>query len=206
MRDEKGDMTRRGLLRGEWFSRIRERGAEMIEQESEPKFQVKRPMGLSRRGNQYVQRPPHAVPESEFVTGCTKCDACIEACPPHAIFRTPDSEGMMAGLPIIDALSQPCLMCNDLPCVPACEAGVLTFEAPLAMGLATIDSTLCLAFNGTPCDECVERCPVENAITLEAGKPIIHEESCTGCGVCVFMCPGPELTIQLQPTSEPTNG
>ena len=201
MSDEKGNISRRGLLRGEWFNTIRERGAKMIEQESEsePEFQIKTPAGQARRGGSFVHRPPHAVPESEFVVGCTKCDACLEVCPPHAIYRTPESEGMMAGLPIIDALTQPCLMCTDLPCVPVCEAGVLSFDAPVAMGLAVIDSALCLAFNGTPCTACVEHCPVENALTLEAGHPVIDSDICTGCGVCLYVCPGPENTIQLQP-------
>ena len=127
MSSEKSDMSRRGLLRGEWFNIIRQRGVKMIEQESEPEFQIKSPVGRARRGGGFTHRPPHAVSESEFIAGCTKCDACIEVCPPHAIFRTPDSEGMLAGLPIIDALTQPCLMCSDLPCVPVCEAGVLSF-------------------------------------------------------------------------------
>ena len=198
MRKDKNNMSRRGLLRGEWFSIIRERGAEMIEREAETKLQIKTPVGRARSGG-FIHRPPHAVPESEFVVGCTKCDACIEACPPHAIFRAPESEGMMAGLPIIDALTQPCLMCTDLPCVPVCEAGVLSFDAPVAMGLAKIDSNLCLAFNGTVCTACVERCPVENAITMEAGHPVVDSDICTGCGVCLYVCPGPENTIRLIP-------
>jgi ferredoxin-type protein NapG len=192
-----GYMSRRGLLRGEWFSVIRRRGEQLIEDESEQEFQLKTPVGRARRGGNFTHRPPHAVPESEFVTGCTKCDACIEACPPHAIFQTPESEGMLAGLPIIDALSQPCLMCTELPCVPVCEAGVLTFDAPIAMGLAVINDNTCLAFQGTVCTACAERCPVENAITMEAGHPKINDDICTGCGVCLYVCPGPNQTIKL---------
>lgn len=198
MRDENKNISRRGLLRGDWVKRIRERGSKELANDKESEFVLKKPSGQSRRNGGFIQRPPHAVPESEFVVGCTKCDACLEACPPHAIFRTPESEGIMAGLPIIDAQSQPCLMCDDMPCVPACEAGVLRFDAPVAMGLAVIDSTTCLAFQGTVCTACAEQCPVENAITMEAGHPIIDTDACTGCGVCLYVCPGPENTIQLQ--------
>ena len=198
MRDENKNISRRGLLRGDWVKRIRERGSKELANDKESEFVLKKPSGQSRRNGGFIQRPPHAVPESEFVVGCTKCDACLEACPPHAIFRTPESEGIMAGLPIIDAQSQPCLMCDDMPCVPACEAGVLRFDAPVAMGLAVIDSTTCLAFQGTVCTACAEQCPVENAITMEAGLPIIDADACTGCGVCLYVCPGPENTIQLQ--------
>ncbi|MEM4717698.1 MAG: 4Fe-4S binding protein [Desulfurococcaceae archaeon] len=42
-----------------------------------------------------------------------------------------------------------------------------------------------------PCNICVEACPV-NAI--EMGKiyelPVVNWDKCTGCGMCVAMCPG----------------
>jgi ferredoxin-type protein NapG len=202
MRDENQNISRRGLLRGDWVKQILNRGAEEIAKEEDtqvPEFLIKKPQGQSRSGA-FVHRPPHAVSESEFVVGCTKCDACLEACPPHAIFRTPESEGILAGLPILDADSQPCLMCDDMPCVPACEAGVLRFDAPVAMGLAIIDSNTCLPFNGTICTACAERCPVQDALTMEAGLPKIHDDVCTGCGVCLYVCPAPGNAIHLVPT------
>ncbi len=194
MSDEKQNISRRGLLRGDWVKRICERGSKEIAKEKESEFVLKKPVGQSRRSGGFVHRPPHAVPEPEFMVGCTKCDACLQACPPHAIFRTPESEGILAGLPIIDASAQPCLMCDDMPCVPVCEAGVLRMDAPVAMGIAKIDSVTCLAFQGTVCTICVEHCPVEGAITMEAGRPIINSESCTGCGVCLYVCPAPSPT------------
>ncbi len=194
---EEGRMSRRGILRGDWFKKICERGAEELAKEQEPEFSLKKPVGQAKRNGGFVQRPPHAVAESKFVTGCTKCDACIQACPTHAIFRTPDSEGMLSGLPMIDADSQPCIMCEDLPCVPVCEPSVLSFDAPLAMGVAKIDSISCLAFRGTVCSVCVERCPVEDAITMKAGRPKINAEVCTACGVCLYVCPAPGNAIHL---------
>ena len=137
---EKKGISRRGILKGEWLKIIRDRGLLQLEQEAEPEFVIKAPSNRARRGKSFQHRPPHAVAESEFVAGCTKCDACIQACPPHAIYRAPESEGQLAGFPIIDPESQPCLMCDDLPCVPACEVGVLRLDAPIAMALAKIDS------------------------------------------------------------------
>ncbi len=117
MSDKENNMSRRGLLRGDWFKAIRKRGIDKINQE--PTFAIEKPSGQAKRGGQYIHRPPHAVPESEFVAGCTRCDACIDVCPPHAIFRIPESEGLLAGTPIIDPSGQSCIMCEDMPCVAA---------------------------------------------------------------------------------------
>jgi ferredoxin-type protein NapG len=91
-------------------------------------------------------------------------------------------------------------MCEDMPCVPACEVGVLRLDAPVAMGLAKIDSIACLAFRGTVCTVCVEQCPVDHCMTMEAGRPKIDDELCTGCGVCLYVCPAPGPAIHLLPT------
>ncbi len=193
-------ISRRGMLRGDWFKKIKTRGAEMIKEEKEEEFRIVAAVGGARRGSSHLHRPPHAVSESEFMAGCTKCDACIEVCEPHALFRAPESDGNIAGTPIIDAAGQPCILCEDMPCVPACEVGVLRMDAPVAMGLAKIDSIACLAFRGTVCTVCVERCPVENCMTMEGGRPTIDAEACTGCGVCLYVCPAPGPAIHLLPT------
>ena len=197
MSDKENNMSRRGLLRGDWFKGIRKRGIDKINQE--PAFAIEKPDGQAKRGDQFIHRPPHAVPESEFIAGCTRCDKCIEACVPHAIFRAPESDGNIAGTPIIDASGQPCIMCDDMPCVPVCEAGVLRMDAPVAMGLAVINQDTCLAFNGTVCTTCVEHCPVEDCMTMEGGKPQIDGDTCTGCGVCLYVCPVPNSAINLIP-------
>lgn len=47
---------------------------------------------------------------------------------------------------------------------------------------------LCLNPRGGACERCVEACPA-NAVALdEAGAPVVDEEACTGCGVCVGVC------------------
>ena len=47
-----------------------------------------------------------------------------------------------------------------------------------------------------PCDPCREVCPV-GAIEMENinSVPVVDEEKCTGCGICVRSCPG--LAIYL---------
>lgn len=154
-----------------------------------------------------VLRPPGAVDEPTFLSECTRCDECLHACPHDAIVHAPPRLHEIAGTPMIDADRQPCLMCDDLPCIDACEPGVLTRDVPVMMGTAQIRTQTCLAWNSTTCTVCHEQCPVEGAIVMESGKPRVIEDRCTGCGVCRFVCPAPENAVLLMPTlTRPARG
>jgi ferredoxin-type protein NapG len=154
-------------------------------------------------------RPPGAIDEVSFLAGCTRCDECRKACPHQAIVRAPAQLREAVGTPMIAADHQACQMCPDFPCIAACEADVLTSRVPPVMGTAVITEHLCLAHHGTTCTVCSERCPVEGAIRVEAGKPTIRESACTGCGVCRYVCPAPENAVLLMPAfirPTPTQG
>jgi ferredoxin-type protein NapG len=188
-------VTRRDWLRGRFFGRetpqVRESPARMAGE------------GSARYRQAFpVLRPPGAIDEEAFLTGCTRCEACIEACPHDAIVHAPLRFRRAAGTPMIDPIGQPCWLCRDYPCIAACEPGVLSFDLPVKMGLARIDVTTCLAWQGTACSECVEQCPVEGAMQVTAGKPRVVEESCTGCGVCQHVCPAPHNAVLLMPVAQ----
>lgn len=55
--------------------------------------------------------------------------------------------------------------------------------------VAVIQGKYCLAYEDIPCSKCYDRCPVEGAIVVEDGLPIIDTEICTGCRVCKEVCP-----------------
>ncbi|WNG35011.1 hypothetical protein F0U61_16160 [Archangium violaceum] len=61
---------------------------------------------------------------------------------------------------------------------------------------------LCLAWQGSFCSTCSERCPVEGAIALELGRPRVVEPRCTGCGLCIQVCPAPLNAFELLPSSQ----
>jgi len=154
-----------------------------------------------------VLRPPGAIEESQFLAGCTRCNDCATACPHNAIMpASKETLGIVSrfpaleGTPLIDPDVQACLMCEDFPCITACEPQVLTHEVPVMIGTARITEHLCVAHHGTTCTVCFERCPVEGAIQINNGKPTIDEAICTGCGVCRYVCPAPENAILLMPT------
>lgn len=148
-----------------------------------------------------VFRPPGAIAEEPFLAGCTRCSDCVDACPHTAIVHASQRIASIAGTPIIDPDVQPCLMCEDFPCITACKPGVLSQGvAKIMIGTARVTQHLCLAHHGTTCTVCSERCPVENAIEVKDGKPEVFEDACTGCGVCRYVCPAPENAILLMPT------
>lgn len=146
-----------------------------------------------------VHRPPGAIDEFQFLAGCTRCGDCIDVCPYDAIVKAPQRLGNVAGTPIIDADLSACMMCEDFPCIASCEPGVLVATIPPIMGTARVTEHLCLAHHHTTCTVCSERCPVDDVISVSDGKPTINEETCTGCGVCRYVCPAPENAILLMP-------
>lgn len=68
-------------------------------------------------------------------------------------------------------------------------------EAPPRRQVAAILRSRCLA--RTFCSVCVERCPVEGALTMVAGRPEVDVERCDGCGTCQFACPAPSGAIAM---------
>ncbi|TWU48660.1 quinol dehydrogenase periplasmic component [Rubripirellula tenax] len=164
-----------------------------------------RPTDLSSRPSPRtipVHRPPGAVSETQFMAGCTRCGDCMVACPYDAIVKAPARLGSVAGTPVIEADSSACMMCVDFPCIASCEPGVLVASSPPIMGTARVTEHLCLAHHHTTCTVCSERCPVGDAIAVTDGKPTINESTCTGCGVCRYVCPAPENAILLMPALE----
>lgn len=156
-----------------------------------------------RRATIPVHRPPRALAEEEFLKACTRCEACIDACPHDAIRLAGPRLRQAAGTPVIDAATEPCWMCEDTPCVTACEPGALLSSLGLSMGSAQIQVHDCIAHQDGFCSTCIERCPVPGAIKVRDGKPTIRAAACTGCGVCHHVCPAPVNAVRIFPREIP---
>ncbi len=147
-------------------------------------------------------RPPGAIAEPDFLATCTRCNDCAEACPHDAIHPAPERLRDAAGTPWIDPLTEPCRLCDDLPCIAACEPRALRPEAPAALGTARIQVLDCLNQLGTTCSVCLERCPVPGAIESVGAVPSVSEALCTGCGICQSVCPAPSNAVLILPNPE----
>jgi len=162
-------------------------------------------------------RPPGALPENDFLAACTRCGLCVRDCPYDILKLAELGEEVALGTPYFTARKAGCEMCEDIPCVPVCPTGALDHELTniddSRMGLAVVaDQETCIAFLGLRCELCYNVCPVRGkAITIErkhnirSGKhalfiPVVHSDSCTGCGKCEEACITEVASIKILPS------
>ena len=147
-------------------------------------------------------RPPGAISEKQFLQSCSRCDACIHACPKDAIQRAPKKMGFLVyNTPYIDPMRNPCVMCTGLPCISACPDGALLPVQQLSdvnMGYAILDKKKCQAYGESFCQQCVLDCPVPGAIFQVQDKPVIDKDICTGCGVCMRSCSTVNIPLAIK--------
>jgi len=156
-------------------------------------------------------RPPYALNELDFLLKCTRCGDCMEKCPADVLFPLPAKYGLeVVSTPAMDLSEKGCRLCDDWPCVSACEPGALfnpptdstteseegTADGPILSAYATmpkladirIIENRCLPYMGPECGACAHSCPVEGALLWDGPKPRIDPETCVGCAMCVEAC------------------
>jgi len=146
-------------------------------------------------------RPPGALPEEQFLSQCSRCAKCAEVCPAQCIKLDPDGN-RANGAPYIEVDAMPCVLCTGLECMHHCPSGAL-LPTPLAnidMGTAVWHEQLCVRSHGEACTMCVDHCPVGTvALELVDNRIVVHEDGCTGCGVCQNSCPTDPKSITVTP-------
>ena len=162
-------------------------------------------------------KPPGAVSDEDFIARCISCGKCILACPHGALLTATAVHGRRAGTPYIDARRKACQLCEEFPCIEACPTGALrdiSDKSEVKMGTAVIDEVLCVVYNnGNRCEVCYRVCPlIDEAIVTEFRSrpgddthmifaPVINEDVCVGCGICVERCviSEPDIAIKIKP-------
>lgn len=149
-------------------------------------------------------RPPGALPEPAFVGACTRCGACISACPVQAIRPLGAAHGLASGTPVLDVAATACIMCETMPCAAACPTPAL--EVPpwgwrdVRMAVVSVDASRCITWRDVECGICARVCPVgEDALRLDdRGRPMVGA-ACTGCGQCISACVTAPSSIVVTP-------
>lgn len=169
-------------------------------QPSSPLFSPSRRRFLTGRSGSVRQtaRPPWSADEADFHALCSRCDACLDACPENILQRD------AAGFPRVDFSVGGCTFCGD--CAEACEPKALArthADAPWMLRASINDD--CLARRQVVCRTCGERCEA-GAIRFQpkaggVATPQLDIATCTGCGFCVSDCPTRAIHI-TQPLAE----
>ncbi len=136
-------------------------------------------------------RPPWSLAEDRFTVGCTRCNACLDACPEGILVPGP------GGFPTVDFRRGECTFCRA--CADACPA---TLFNPVTEPPWTLRATIgdgCLARQGVVCQSCGEVCEA-GAIRFRPrlggpSLPALELDACTGCGACVRGCPTQAITV-----------
>ncbi len=151
------------------------------------------------KSSKTILRPPCAGNAKNLSRRCTGCGDCMNACPHNAIIMISNSE-KETPLPTIDPEQVPCQMCEEIPCVTVCTTGAMDPGNNRKIGRARIKKNTCFAHNGQVCDYCFDRCPQKNkAISMKGRLPVVNDEHCTGCGICVYYCPAAGKGVAVIP-------
>ncbi len=184
---------RRGFFR-DAFASLRKLVEESAEVAPEPSFVPPEhgPMPPAAPPTRRVRRPPGALPDAAFLAACTRCGACVTACPEGTLISV---EG---GAPEARVETHPCVMCAGVPCAAACETGALVVgprEQVIAFGTARVLTRLCLNHgrpadaDEAPCERCTDWCPLPGTLVLDDDViPRVDAATCTGCGLCAAHC------------------
>jgi ferredoxin-type protein NapF len=146
------------------------------------------------RGRRAPPRPPWSVAEARFTAACTRCDACLAACPERILVR---GDG---GYPEVDFRRGACTFCGD--CARACPEPLFADPETTAVPwrLQARVGTACLGHAGVVCELCRDACAPRALQFLAAGRrrtvPALDAARCTGCGACVAVCPTGAVTVR----------
>lgn len=174
-------------------------------------------LGLVKTGFQsvvkagQVVRPPGALPETEFLDRCVRCQECVKICSSTGGCLQPAMlesgwEGIWS--PIVNArhgyCEYNCNLCGEVCPTGAIHPLELEAKKEMRMGSAYFDKSRCIPwYRGEDCLVCEEHCPLpDKAIKFDIREarrpdgttrivkfPYVDETLCIGCGICVTKCP-----------------
>lgn len=155
--------------------------------------------GVRYAGAAPLVRPPGGQDFDNLVANCIKCEKCYEVCPRNCIKPAHIEEGIVnIRTPQMDYSRDFCDWCEeeyngDPQCVKVCPTGALTLPEGATvhntiLGLADLDTDLCLAYRLIGCRFCYDACPYDAMELDNDNRPYVINDKCNGCGACESVC------------------
>ncbi len=145
--------------------------------------------------------PPGAQRPDQYAGACSRCYACVQACP-SGILSVPSSLSNRSP----GQLCQPEMIAQNGACEEFCNACSLVCPTGAIhalsvdekrhrqIGIAYVKRSACLAWADKEyCMVCDEFCPYNAIETIESPdgipQPKVNPDICRGCGYCEHVCP-----------------
>jgi ferredoxin len=173
-------------------------------------------------------RPPGSLSEPQFLDLCIRCGECFKVCPGPVLHPAGLKNGLEAlwtpvAIPSHAGCHQDCNFCTQVCPTGAIRPLTLEQKRQFHMGLAMIDTTVCLPHRGErDCQLCYDECeaagyhaihmrPIKLAIgpvpdgalsqveleeMARINAPFVDAQACVGCGLCEYRCHGAVLKQQ----------
>jgi polyferredoxin len=162
----------------------------------------------ARRDSPWLLRPPGAR-QTDFLSTCIRCGACIKVCPTSGLQPGTTSLGIESVLapslmPRLGYCDYSCNACGQVCPTAAIPPLPLEEKRLQVIGVAYIDKNRCLPWaDNHNCIVCEEMCPVApKAVVLDdetvldehgqpqtVRRPRVLRDLCIGCGICEYQCP-----------------
>lgn len=147
--------------------------------------------GAARQQQAWGPNPPGLADIDQV--DCTGCGgSCVQACGESIIRRYPAGH-VDAHRPYLDFSQAGCTFYAG--CHGVCPSATPISHPTEPIGMVQIDTAACLAHQSVICMACVGSCPTHTIRMNRQHQPGIDPARCTGCGLCVPVCPGHAIHV-----------
>lgn len=162
---------------------------------------------LTREGRQQIDQAvkrlgliPPDLKSVLLTDNCVNCNGnCSLICPQKIIKRHPNNH-QIAGQPYLDFSENGCTFCHQ--CHTACPHTTDQEAMQNNLGKAHINHQQCYAWLDIICMSCISICPAQLIKFNHSRKPSVQQDNCTGCGICIKVCPATAISIHSLTASQ----